>query len=124
MSGRLKEYVERVQWQKCILIWIKYQKKSRKHQRSVPTDTSAGEVELPKTKRAGPGYTVHTKNMIEILEKLTQKHEDNYIPDQSCAWAHMIQMKKHASYDVAPTKPFFGSKSKKRSGCRWNSLTP
>ena len=73
-------------------------------------------MELLKTKRAGPGYTAHTKNMMEveeILDKLTQKHEENYTPHQLRAWAHRIQMKKHASYDVAPTKPFLGLKVKK-----------
>ena len=71
------------------------------------------ESEIPKTKRASPGYTSHTKNMAEveeILEKLTHKHQDNYTPEQLHAWAHMIQMKKHSSCDTVPSKPFFGKK--------------
>ena len=91
--------------------------KATKRQRSTSTEASAsGEVELPKTKRAGPGYSAHMKNMMEveeILEKLKQKHEENYTPEQLRTWAHMIQMKKHSSYDTAPSKPFFGTKSSK-----------
>ena len=58
------------------------------------------------------------KNMTEvdeILEKLKQKHAENYTPKQLLTWAHMIQMNKHESYDTAPNKPFFGSK-KQESG--------
>ena len=46
----------------------------------------------------------------EILERLTQKHQENYTPEQLRAWAHMIQMKKHSSYDAAPLKPFFAKR--------------
>ena len=101
---------------RCVLLWIKCQKSQpSKRLRSTSTDTSS-EVDLPKTKRAGPGYSAHMKNMMEvdeILEKLKQKHAENYTPEQLLTWAHMIQMKKHESYDTAPNKPFFGSKSKK-----------
>ena len=45
----------------------------------------------------------------EIVEKLSGKH-DSYTPEQLRAWAHMIHLKKHASYDAPPNKPFFRSK--------------
>jgi hypothetical protein len=52
----------------------------------------------------------------EILEMLKKKHEENFTPEQLHTWAHMIQMKKHSSYDTAPDKPFFRSRSKKTIG--------
>ena len=40
-------------------------------------------------------------------EKLREKHEGVYTEEQLICWAHLIQMKKHTSYDVAPNKPFW-----------------
>ena len=106
---------------RCVLLWIKCQKPNAV-KRSRPTSSKPGPddgVEMPKTKRTGPGYSAHMKNMEEveeILEMLKQKHEENFTAEQLRTWAHMIQMKKHSSYDTAPDKPFFRSKSKKTIG--------
>lgn len=102
-----------------VLLWIRCQKLTAAVKRSQPTSSEAGasgDLEIPKTKRAGPGYSAHMKKMHEeeeILETLKRKHEENFTPEQLCTWAHMIQMKKHSSYDTAPNKPIFRSKSKK-----------
>ena len=106
---------------RCVLLWIKCQK-SNATKRSRPTSSELGtdsDVDVPKTKRVSPAYSAHMKNMQEvdeILEILKQKHEENFTPEQLRTWAHMIQMKKHSSYDAPPDKPFFRSKSKKTTG--------
>ena len=51
----------------------------------------------------------------EIVEKLSGNH-DSFTPEQLRAWAHMIHLKKHSSYDTPPNKPFFGSKKGGTSG--------
>lgn len=99
---------------RCVLLWIKCQKPNTvKRSRLTSSEPGADDDgEIPKTKRAGPGYSAHMKNMQEveeILEILKQKHEENFTPEQLRTWA---QMKKHSSYDIAPDKPFFRSKSK------------
>ena len=43
----------------------------------------------------------------EIVDKLSELHESVYTVEQIRAWAHMLQMKKHASYEEPPNKPFF-----------------
>ena len=94
---------------RCVMLWLKSEKLlSLKRTRSSGSDGSE-----PHIKRASPGYTSHMKSMAEvkeILEKLVQKHQENYTPEQLHAWAHMIQLKKHSSYDSAPKKPFFTKK--------------
>ena len=103
--GQLKE-------KRCVLLWIKCQN-SNVTKRSRPTSSELGAdeaVDIPKTKRVGPGYFAHMKNMHEVDEMLKQKHEENFTPEQLCTWAHMIQMKKH-SYDAPPDKPFFSTQA-------------
>lgn len=45
-----------------------------------------------------------------ISEKLQAQHDGKYTQEQLRAWAHMLQMKKHQSYDMPPNKPFFRNK--------------
>ena len=99
---------------RCVMMWIKCERGvvSKRQRSSVANDEMA-----PKAKRAGcsPGYASHMKNMAEveeILEKLTEKHQENYTPEQLHAWAHM---KKHSSYDAAPMKPFFAKKGQSQA---------
>ena len=101
---------------RCILLWINCQKANDAVKRSRPEASASNDVEIPKTKRAGPGYTAHMKSMQEveeILETLKQKYEENFTPEQLHTWAHIIQMNKHSSYDTAPDKYFFRSKTKR-----------
>ena len=39
--------------------------------------------------------------------ELSDQHGDVYTTEQIRAWAHMLQMKKHDSYEEPPKKPFF-----------------
>ena len=43
---------------------------------------------------------------VEAMEDLRQKHIDGgmYSEEQLRSWAHLIQMKKHASYETPPNK--------------------
>ena len=64
-------------------------------------------------------YELHQKKMDEledIYDKLQDNHQELYTAEQLRAWAHLIQMKKHDSYEEAPNKPFFRNTRKtKRS---------
>ena len=42
-----------------------------------------------------------------IVDDLSERHGDAYTTEQIRAWAHMLQMKKHNSYQEPPKKPFF-----------------
>ena len=48
----------------------------------------------------------------EVVYEVEKKHEDSYIPgpEQLKAWGQMIQLKKHNSYEVPNSKPFFKTK--------------
>ena len=64
----------------------------------------------PSNKRAKTSHEGHVDKMAEvetIEDKLREKHEGVYTEEQLRCWAHLIQMKKHTSYDVAPNKPFW-----------------
>ena len=64
----------------------------------------------PSNKHAKTSYEGHIDKMAEvetIEEKLRGKHKDVYTEEQLRCWAHLIQMKKHTSYDEAPNKPFW-----------------
>ena len=88
---------------KQILLWIKVK---RKHpSRDIPDKTAkkpCGET--------GSNYQGHLKHLTvveQIVADLEEQHKDMYTPEQIRAWAHMIHMKKHSSYNEPPLKPFF-----------------
>lgn len=93
-----------------VTLWLKCRTQSRKKRErlSPPSDE-----QIPAAKRAGPGYSSHMKKMLQvddIMGKLKEKHEGKYTPEQLRAWAHLIQMSKHESYEAPPDKPFFGKR--------------
>ena len=49
----------------------------------------------------------------DIVDKLREKHEGEFSIEKLNAWAHMIHMGKHASYDNPPDLPYFKKCSKK-----------
>ena len=59
-------------------------------------------------------YQNHLSKMAEvdaIVGELEEKHSGGkFSPEQIRAWAHMLHLKKHVSYDEPPNKPFFNSK--------------
>ncbi len=93
---------------KSIILWMKSVSKVKRKRDSTTSDAA------PKPKRSS--YDSHLDKMSEveeIVEELKNKHDSKYTPEQLRAWAHMIQMSKHSSYDHPPDKPFFGKSRKK-----------
>ena len=41
------------------------------------------------------------------MEELHTKHGSTYSTEKLSAWVHLIQMKKHSSYDSPPNLPYF-----------------
>ena len=81
--------------------------RARKRQQSV----GAEGAKAPKTSR----YDTHVDRMAEVAtieDELQEKHPGKYTDQQLRSWAHLIQMKKHSSYDEPPDKPFFRSSHK------------
>jgi len=65
--------------------------------------------EQPASKKTRYSSHLQRKTEVEdIVNDLQKKHACKFSPEQFRAWAHMIQLKKHESYDVPPSKPFFG----------------
>ena len=53
---------------------------------------------------------------VESIEnELRKKHDSVYSQEQIRAWAHLIQMGKHDSYDTAPNKPFWKKPSVRKN---------
>ena len=46
----------------------------------------------------------------EIVSQLQEKHGSKYSVEKLNCWAHLILMKKHASYDHPPEYPYFKGK--------------
>ena len=77
----------------------------------------------------------HHREKLEELEEIFEKLQDEgsnkekYTSEQLRAWAHLLQMKKHESYEKPPDKPFFrntrqGKKSHPRELAQQNSGMP
>ena len=64
-------------------------------------------------------YDTHVDKMIQVEEiesDLRDKHlGEGYSEEQLRSWAHLIQLKKHSSYDVPPNKPFWNIPKKAAS---------
>ena len=65
-------------------------------------------------------YSTHSEKMAEVSiieEELLEIHDGQYSGEQIHAWANLIQMGKHTSYECAPKKQFW----KKPSGTKCSS---
>ena len=89
----------------CCNVWYSGKKSIRlwcyTHARKVSTSVSKSS--------AGSKFEQHSEKLSEvddICTRLSEKHSGKYSKDQLRAWAHMIKMGKHHSYDEAPDKPF------------------
>ena len=101
---------------KQIKLWVK-RLQARKRSNSPKPGASSAKVRRT-------NYDSHLDKMSEvelILEDLKEKQGTKYSPEQLHAWAHMIHMKKHDSYECPPDKPFFG---KLRKHAAETSLSP
>ena len=100
---------EKYKKRKQVVLWLKNVSKKR----SKSPDGGG-----PPLKQGRSRYDDHLKKMNEveeIVEKLSGNH-DSFTPKQLRAWAHMIHLKKHSSYDTPPNMPFFRSKKGSTSG--------
>ena len=103
---------------KQIILWVKVIKGKRPL-----AANNTGTKKQCKTNHEG-----HLEKMSEvqiIVEELQERHGSSkkYSDEQLRAWAHMIQLKKHDSYETPPDKPFFKS-HKKAKVLTENSLSP
>ena len=100
-SSMYKAYSSR----KEILLWLKVTRQKR------PLGASnAGSKKPCRSNHEG-----HLEKMTQvqvIVDELEEHHgtSKKYSPEQFRAWAHMLQLKKHDSYDMPPNKPFFKSR--------------
>ena len=111
---------------KQIVLWMKEEKKLKKRKDSpnctdIPMKKQCSDSK-PKSK-----YTPQQAKMNEleeIVDRLTESHSKSFTVEQIRVWAHMLQMKKHDSYDAPPKKPFFKQPQKKEDMSLPNGLSP
>jgi hypothetical protein len=95
---------------KEILLWCCVEQGQKRRANSPSTD-----AEAPKRSRYDKQLDKITE-VEEIEQTLEKKHSDSpYSAEQLRSWAHLIQMKRHDSYDSPPNKPFFRIPSRKTS---------
>ena len=111
------EMLEKHKRKKEITLWC-YSQSDKPVKRRVRSRSPNSKSQTGKTNRASK-YDLHVKKMSEVDEifsTLDKKHKGAYSSEQIWAWAHLIQLKKHGSYDSPPDKPFFrGRKSMSKS---------
>ena len=100
-----------------IMFWVYEQKEQEAQQISKKRPQSPSTGDSPnrsKSKKSKSDVITHKILEVEaITDKLTEKHEDKFSAEQINMWAHLINMKKHQSFDDPPDKPFFRGSSKK-----------
>jgi hypothetical protein len=113
-----------------LVLWLKEEVKKApsisKH--PVPSepciDLDDGPTPSKKNQSKYSGQMQRMDELEEIVEQLSRKHEKNFTPEQIRAWGHMIQMRKHESYENPPDKPFFRSKATSSKPITSDSLSP
>lgn len=101
----VEEMFEKHNGKKDITLWC-YRKPKGGKSRSISSRSRS-------PNKKGSRYEAHSKQISEvddIYKQLKDKHTGSYTPEQLRAWAHLIQLGKHQSYDNAPNKPFFRGK--------------
>ena len=89
----------------------KAQQISKKRPRSPNTGDSPTRS---KSRKSKSDVITHKLMEVEVIaDKLTEKHEGKFSAEQINVWAHLINMKKHQSFDDPPDKPSFRGSSKK-----------
>ena len=51
----------------------------------------------------------------KIVQRLKEKHESNFSIEKLHAWAHMIHLNKHSSYETPPELPYFVGRSQAKN---------
>ena len=84
-----------------ILLWSHRSDVQRKRAHSPDADESAKRTRFDK-------YLDKMTEVEMIEEELKEKHSNGqYTDEQIRSWAHLIQMKKHSSYDSPPNERFW-----------------
>ena len=90
----------------------------------LPENSFSEDKTLTSRKRKHPDAEVSKVNpssgcsVKEVVEKLKEKHGSKFTIEKINAWAHVIDLGKHSSYDEPPDLPYFGrKKTKKNSSC-------
>ena len=104
---------------KQIVLWLKVAKTKR----PLKVDDTSSKKQCRTTNHGS-----HLEKISEvqaIFEDLEKRHGNSkqYSPEQLRAWAHMIQLKKHESYEAPPDKPFL-KLNKKVPTATQKSLSP
>lgn len=119
-SEDLKDLYRIHEGKKEILLWCFHADQGQK--RCAPSPSGDGNV--PKRSR----YDNHLDKMTEveeIEERLRERHTgDPYSEEQLRSWAHMIQLKKHSSYDEPPNKPFWKTRSQQKTSSSEITVSP
>lgn len=116
VSEDLKDMYTLHQKKREILLWCYAIKPST----SNPSTSSSKRQHSPdlQPSRKKTRYDNHTEKMVEvesIEDELLENHDGKYSREQIRAWAHLIQMGKHESYECAPNKPFWKTPSGKKA---------
>ena len=111
-AGQLVEELYEVhQGKKEILLWCNVTNHTPRKRACSP--------ESEKVNKPNPRYTKFLDKMtdVEATEaELREKHADGvYTEHQLRSWVHLIQMKKHSSYDTPPDKPFWRTTQRSKS---------
>ena len=83
-------------------------------ERTRASSTEEGKGE-PATKSKRDINQHKLKEIEDIIAKLKENHGSAYKVGVLNAWAHMIQMGKHSSYEDPPNYPYFGRKHPKKA---------
>lgn len=80
-------------------------------------DATTSEDKPPSSKRTSSSTACaqKIKDVKDIVKQLEEKHDPKYSVEQFNAWAHMINLKKHTSFDSPPNLPYFRGHKKAAS---------
>ena len=108
IADMYKEYEGR----KEVMLWFYSSEKETSKQTKKRSHSPAGSQEQSSKRRppnvGSSNYSSKLDQVESILEELRKKHEGKLSEEKLRAWAHLIEMKKHSSYDEPPNTPFFG----------------
>lgn len=101
----LQNMYESYKKKKQILLWVK---QTKKRPRIDASATSGGaSAQKPGNSSKYDKQVDKMAQLEEIVDKLQEKHSDQYTMEQLRAWADVIQLGRHHSYDTAPNKRYF-----------------
>ncbi len=122
-----------------VVLWLKVditkaassksQHPGRKRKRSLDFDSDEENPKPTPKKKTSGKYQSHLNKLSEvevIVEELEERHRSSslYSDEQLRIWAHLLQMKKHSSYEGPPDKPFFRNSKPRLSDAKTPHKVP